>query len=350
MTAILVVPSLKISGGIGEALRLLSDISKADVLVLSMWRSPHPMESPAPIEHLSCWKPVAARAPADLIPLFVRFAKWRRQEKKQDKKLSTYIFTHYSTLPLALLVPKQNRIFFVQGIEWRFVKNPVVSWLLKRLILASYRSGRIITANQFLTAQMQDAGLTVASEMPIWASSIFKMHAREHRDIDYAMVLRKGEVKRLDLYRDFLAQAFANKRNVCFITPEDEVAAEFSKFTTNVLLRPSAEQMRDFYARSRCFIHLSDHEGFGLPPLEAMGAGCVPVCRDSGGIRAFLQAPLSSLIFPKSLPADQFFAEAEKLLNDAERLNQLSEEVRQAFDIGLASSLKARGRLINTLT
>jgi hypothetical protein len=351
MSTVLVVPSMKISGGNHEALRLVADLQQAGTLVISMWDSPHPMESPVPVVHLSSWAPNVIRAAVDLIPLMLRFAQWLSGFGRSGKEKPTkFIFTHYSTLPLAFLVPKRMRFFFVQGVEWRFTSNPFTSSLLKRIIFAAYRSGQIITANRFLTGQMEVAGLTVAGEMPIWAAAKFRTMPSECRDIDYVMVLRKGEVKRLDLYRDFIARAVLQNRRIGVITPEDEVSAEFAPVSSHILLRPTAEQMRDLYARSRCFIHLSDHEGFGLPPLEAMGAGCVPVCRDSGGIRAYLCSGfVSKLVFPKTLQPDQFFSEAEKLIGNASLLVQYSQEVQRIFDAGLIASKNIRRNLADAL-
>lgn len=352
MSTVLVLPSLKISGGTHQALRLLADAHQADALTLSMWDSPNPIENSGPVEYLSSWKPKAWRALLDLPPLMYRFVKWLNRFKSRAN--AKFIFTHYATLPLALFVPRQARFFFVQGVEWRFTNNPLLSALLKKVILTIYKSGHVITANPFLSGQMRESGLHIACEMPIWAAPLFGagMLTADSRDrsIDYAMVLRKGEIKRLDLYREFISQARNLGRKMAIITPEDDVARELSA-AGEVHLRPSAEDMQRVYGRSRCFIHLSDHEGFGLPPLEAMGSGCVPLCRDSGGIRAFLHAgSLSALILPKTLSSADFFSAAEKLLHDTQTWESLSHEVRLAFDSGVTTSSAARRGLSDLLS
>jgi len=346
MSIILIVPSLKISGGNNEALRMVNSLQHKEVFVVSMWRASYPIKSSAPVVYLSNWSPNVFRALVDLVPLTFFFARWLSDfDRKGQEKPKKFIFTHYSTLPLAFLVPKISRYFFVQGVEWHFTNNPLLSLLLKWIILTVYRSGQIITANKFLTGQMEVAGLKVSGEMPIWASGAFKSFANRYRDIDYVMVLRKGQVKRLDLYKDFITRALTKKRRIAIITPEDEVAVEFASLSL-ILLRPTADEMCDLYARSRCFIHLSDHEGFGLPPLEAMGAGCVPICRDSGGIRAYLNSEFTSnLIIQKKLRPSQFFAEAESILSNANLLERYSKEVQRIFVEGLIESENNRLRL-----
>jgi len=41
------------------------------------------------------------------------------------------------------------------------------------------------------------------------------------------------------------------------------------------------------FARATVFVQTSVHEGFCLPPLEAMAAGCAVVCTDAHGNRDF---------------------------------------------------------------
>ena len=47
----------------------------------------------------------------------------------------------------------------------------------------------------------------------------------------------------------------------------------------------SDEQLRDFYASARAFAFLSEYEGLGLTPLEALAAGVPPVLRDTAVAR-----------------------------------------------------------------
>ncbi|WP_431259098.1 glycosyltransferase [Roseateles chitinivorans] len=104
--------------------------------------------------------------------------------------------------------------------------------------------------------------------------------------------------------------------------------------------------MRDLYARSTCFIHLSEHEGFGLPPLESMGAGCTPVCRDSGGVRAFMRdGPCADLLLPLSMPIEQVLARAEAVVRDPARIARRA-SARDHFQRGLVRCEQARSGLV----
>ena len=93
--------------------------------------------------------------------------------------------------------------------------------------------------------------------------------------------------------------------------------------------------MRAIYERTRVFLLLSEHEGFGLPPLEAMGSGCVPLCRDAGGVRAYMQGELAENILPLALPAEDVLERAVALAHDENHLTRLRMAAREIFDDGL---------------
>ncbi len=151
------------------------------------------------------------------------------------------------------------------------------------------------------------------------------------------MVLRNGHYKRLDLYRQFIAKCISkNNLTLAVITPEIKIFNEIKESVDFCYFCPSIADMRDIYSRSKIFIHLSDHEGFGLPPLEAMGAGCIPLCRNSGGVRAYMDdLNHHGLLLPKSYDVDKIYLEFEMLLRDSKRLENLSRSVIFLFKLGL---------------
>jgi glycosyltransferase involved in cell wall biosynthesis len=342
----LILPSLKVSGGTLELLRLADDLAAKNRLIsiVSLWRSPHETSmAKCSVRYLSEWRTNAKSALLQLPILVGRFSRLVKSISPISKRAGTgWIFSHYATFPLALCVSRDRRWFFVQDLEWRFIRNPVLSALLKWMILSAYRRGHLISANSYLTSQLALLGLVVEAETPIWADPGFQGSTREARDIDVVMMLRKGDAKRLDLYLNFLALVESEKRpwKLAAITPESAIALLVKGKVSECLLRPSMEQMQKLYARSKCFLHLSDHEGFGLPPLEAMGSGCVPICRDSGGIRAYMNGDLESLVEPKSLDMSQFVARTSELVDDVARLATMSGVAEKVFARGLAQAQK----------
>lgn len=349
MNTIIVVPSLKISGGIREVLRLRTELDRDGHSsgILSLWTSPHAMTSDPSVTHLSSWAPHVACAPVHLPILAYRFAQWWR---RAGRGASAIVFTHYVTLPLALLTPRKQRFFFVQDLEWNFIGTELLSRLLRRLILAIYRTGRIISANAYLSERLTKEGMHVAIEAPIWADPGFNAADAPTQDVDFAMVLRKGAHKRLDLYLRFIELARGSQLRVAVVTPEDAIVTLVREQVAEVLLRPTHEEMRSLYARSTCFIHLSEHEGFGLPPLEAMGAGCIPVCRDSGGVRAFMsEGHFADLLLPLTMSIEDVFAKAASVATNRPR-SKYRAAARDSFSQGLTRAEHARNGLAAKLS
>ena len=338
-----VVPMLKVGGGNIEAIQLGRELAETggEARMLCMWETQHPLKSELGVEHLISKITSARRALLDLPSLLMRFRRFA-SEAMAAGTAAGFVFTHYSTLPLALLVPGRKRFYFVQDLEWHFIGFGPASRLLRAVILSCYRRGRVLSANSYLTSALCKHGVNVEAEVPIWANAAFLSSGAERRDIDFIMVLRTGAHKRLDLYRSFVELARKQPTlRLAVISPDDALIAEFRDHVAVAVLRPSLDQMRELYSRSKCFVHLSEHEGFGLPPLEAMGAGCVPLCRDSGGVRAFMSsAPASSLLIPLDTPVESLLARAQAV-TAGDQWQGLSDASREIFRRGLD---RTRGR------
>lgn len=340
----LVLPSLKISGGVIEAMRLAKDLEVVGtkVGILTLWQSPQSVPLSQPHFYaLSSWSTRASLAIFQLPILTARFLRWQKLSKSQG---ADWVFTHYATLPLALLVPRQHRWFFVQGLEWRFLGRGIISKLLRILLLWIYRSSNLLAANSYLASALKAEGLAVCATAPIWADPGFNQRSDDiERDIDILMVLRKGGVKRLDLYFQALEwfQTQAPDQRIAVITTEDEIASRVAEMVKECHVRPDGVYaMAAIYRRSRIFLHLSEHEGFALPPLEAMGCGCVPVCRNSGGPQAYMTADLQEFLLPLSSSIEVVCRRALELSKDATKWQQMSNVANLLFQQGLTQVLK----------
>lgn len=339
----LILPSLKITGGTKEALRFgtLLRTRNISLLVTCMWRTQIPLDvTNYPTYELSSRFLSFRRAILELPLQMFRF----HRKLKEDSRVSLiqddtiFIFTHYITLPLALLVPANKRFVFVQDIEWCFIKNKFISEVLRKIILLIYKRCKLISANSYLTSKLKEENIDVAFELKIWANSSFFSEKSLSRDIDFVMVLRHGSHKRLDLYYDFIEKASKEEGlRICIISPEDYIGQKVRDRVAICLIRPSLAEMRDIYARSKCFVLLSEHEGFGLPPLEAMGSGCVPVCRDSGGVRAYMVGDLQKLLVPLESDPNLVFRIAAELISQPDKLESLATAARQIFNAGQSS-------------
>lgn len=353
-TFIFVLNALKISGGVLEAYRLAKELRDTgeNILVVVMWRSPNEIDSAEqlPIMRLTHWQTRVSLAAFQLPIIVVRFW-WQARRLKPIGPRPIWIFTHYSTLPLAMLVPKRTRWFFVQDLEWRFLGEGILARLLKNLILLVYSRSCLLAANAGLEAALLRVGLKVDAVAPIWADVEFLQTGNENRDIDVLMVLRKGAHKRLDFYLAVISK-LADETNIrmVVITTEDEIAEQVRSLVAECHVRANMVAMSALYARSKLFLHLSEHEGFGLPPLEAMGAGCVPVCRDSGGPLSYMKDALSDLLLPLTLSQNEICKVVIALLADPVELLRYSETARRVFQEGLAIADQRAKKIRSLLT
>ncbi len=89
-------------------------------------------------------------------------------------------------------------------------------------------------------------------------------------------------------------------------------------------LLPRDEQVNELYNTATVFVQTSRHEGFCLPILEAMAAGCPVITTDSHGNRDFCRDGDNCVIVPQD--DDAALAEAiERLLGDADERERLAQ-------------------------
>jgi len=81
------------------------------------------------------------------------------------------------------------------------------------------------------------------------------------------------------------------------------------------VVRPSDAEVNELYNRATLFVQTSRHEGFGLPVLEAMAAGCPVIATDAHGNRDFCQDGSNCVIVPQDDDA-ALAAAMRRLLDD----------------------------------
>lgn len=333
-----VTPSLKITGGNLEIIRLARELSNQGVEtgLIAMWRAPYEADTgDLPVVRLSDTI-ISPRAVVTQLPSIAR-----RFRRLMAKGVAAMVFSHYVTFALAWLVPRPARWFFVQDTEWLFVHGATKQALLKRFILSVLRSGKVISANRYLSRQMHNNDVPVACEALIWANPLFFSDRETARDIDVAVMLRRGAHKRADLTLSLIDELVSQSPDmkIAAISPDDTYRASISP-AVRYMERASIDDMLSLYERTKIFVLLSDHEGFGLPPLEAMGSGCVPVCRDAGGVNSYMTGEFSSNVIAPELSVGDIAGIVLGLLHDKERYCHLSKVARATFLQGQKTTIE----------
>jgi glycosyltransferase involved in cell wall biosynthesis len=95
---------------------------------------------------------------------------------------------------------------------------------------------------------------------------------------------------------------------------------------------PDDEQVNELFCQATVFVQTSVHEGFALPPLEAMATGAAVVCTDAHGNRDFCVDGVNCLM-PEA-NAGAVGAALARLLDDPElraRLGRAGIETAQEY-------------------
>ena len=336
---VVLLPSMRISGGVQETLRLAHALAErgVEIRVVSLWRPVHGLSSEGlAIEYLSDSLPRRATALFELPLLMFRYLRMIMGLRKSRCGTPALLITHYITFPFSWLTPGCPRFCFNQDLEWMFLPEGLLRSTLRRLILGTSRRSKVLTTNDFISTQYQAEDIALLGQASIWAPEIWSSGRPEaERCFDLVVLLRHAEIKRLDLYLDLLKLCRESGSLRCaVITPESDIPARVEGMAELVLLRPSNEEIKAVYARSKVFLLLSDTEGFGLPPLEAMGSGCVPICRDSGGVRCYMTEELAENLVPKGETMRQVLKRIVSLLGDSSKLAELSLAAKRIFAEG----------------
>ena len=350
---LVLMPSLRISGGNKETVRLVREIldrGEIDVLIASMWKHPHEVDtSGIPVVRLLQAEPVASRALVQFPRIAMAFRKLLPRVRQRGSGRLFLMLTHYTTYPLAWLAPSQRRICFNQDMEWRFVPAGLRRFLLRGAILLTNRRSTVVTTNAYVTDTYLARGIQIFGEASIWADPKWLTpETQQVRDIDVLMLLRGSGIKRLDLYLQAIELFRAKTRlRLAVITPDSAIAEQVQANVRDTYLRPTDGEMQALFARSKCLLLLSDVEGFGLPPLEAMGSGCVPACRDSGGVRCYMQGDFAELLFAPAVPIQEIVDAVARRIDQGTLPEAAA--ARHAFSAGLEASRRSREVCVQAL-
>jgi GT2 family glycosyltransferase/glycosyltransferase involved in cell wall biosynthesis len=177
-------------------------------------------------------------------------------------------------------------VYFVQDIETSYYPDDESA---RYAVLDSYRPEfHYMTISSWNRERLRELGLDAELIPPGIDLETFRPRPDVERREDMLLALgRSNPLKNLpltvDAWRALDARAGA-RPELCLFGIEPELASQVGM---RHVQSPSDEQVNELFNQATVFVQTSTHEGFCLPPLEAMATGGAVVCTDAHGNRDF---------------------------------------------------------------
>lgn len=184
-------------------------------------------------------------------------------------------------------------VYFVQDIETSYYPD---SLRLQSAVLASYRPEfRYMTISSWNREQLRATGIEATLIPPGIALENFRPLEDAERRADMVLALgRSNPLKNLPLTIAAWRALPEPRPELCLFGIEPELAP--GDRGVRYVESPTDEEVNRLFNEATVFVQTSTHEGFCLPPLEAMATGCPVVCTDAHGNRDFCEDGVNCLM------------------------------------------------------
>jgi GT2 family glycosyltransferase/glycosyltransferase involved in cell wall biosynthesis len=209
-------------------------------------------------------------------------------------------------------IPRGIPVYFVQDIETSYYPDHERA---RHAVLDSYRPEfRYMTISSWNRERLRELGLDAELIPPGIDLQNFRPRTEVARREDMVLALgRSNPLKNLPLTLAAWKALKQPRPELCLFGIEPELAnGDGVRYVDS----PDDERVNELFCRATVFVQTSTHEGFALPPLEAMAAGAAVVCTDAHGNRDFCIDGVNCLM-PEATPAAVSAALA-RLLGDPE--------------------------------
>jgi GT2 family glycosyltransferase/glycosyltransferase involved in cell wall biosynthesis len=174
-------------------------------------------------------------------------------------------------------------VYFVQDIETSYYPDDEA---VRHAVLDSYRPEfRFMTISSWNRDRLRELGLDAELIPPGIDLDTFRPLQDVERRGDMVLALgRSNPLKNLPLTLAAWRALPKPRPELCLFGIEPELAGEEGM---RYVQSPSDEEVNELFNLASVFVQTSTHEGFALPPLEAMATGGAVVCTDAHGNRDF---------------------------------------------------------------
>jgi GT2 family glycosyltransferase/glycosyltransferase involved in cell wall biosynthesis len=224
------------------------------------------------------------------------------------------VATWWATAPPVWLASVRNGIpaYFVQDIETSYYPDrPDFAYR----VADTYRHEfRYMTISEWNRERLAEYGVQARLVPPGVNLDEFRERPDvQRRDDELLVIGRDNPLKNLPLTMAAYELLGDDRPRMRMFGVEPEVG---ERYGIPYLDSPPDEEVARLFNEATVFVQTSIHEGFCLPPLEAMAAGCAVVCTDAHGNRDFCRDGENCLM-PEPTPA-AVAAAIRRLFDDPE--------------------------------
>lgn len=221
-------------------------------------------------------------------------------------------------------------VYFVQDVETSYYPDDPRS---QARVLDTYRSEfRYMTISGYNRDGLAELGVTAEIVAPGIDLDTFRPTGRERSDAMLLAIGRGNHLKNLDLTVDAWKALGAGRPELCLFGIEPELG---SRHGARYVTAPSDAEVNELFNQATIFLQTSRHEGFALPPLEAMATGAAVICTDAHGNRDFCVDGQNCLMPGPTVESVR--GAIERLLGDGalrRRLGEAGMRTAQRYDWG----------------
>jgi glycosyltransferase involved in cell wall biosynthesis len=197
---------------------------------------------------------------------------------------------------------------------------------MRQHVLASYRHEfRYMTISSWNRDRLRELGLDATLIPPGIDLDTFRpLDGKVRRDDMLLALGRTNPLKNLPLTLDAWKALPKPRPGLTLFGIEPELGPEHG---ATYVTSPSDEGVNELFNAATVFVQTSVHEGFCLPPLEAMATGAAVVCTDAHGNRDFCRDGENCLMPVANVPSVR--AAIARLLADPQLRRRLGEAGRR---------------------
>ncbi len=201
-------------------------------------------------------------------------------------------------------------VYFVQDIETTYYPDNEPQ---RHRVLASYRPEfRYLTTSSWNRERLRELGHEAALVAPGIDLDTFRPIPGTHREHALLALGRVNPLKRFGLTLAAWRALPEPRPTLRLFGVEPELAPDGASYD----VAPTDARVNELLNECAVFVQTSSHEGFALPPLEAMAAGTAVVCTDAEGNRDYCRDGVNCLMPAATVPA--VAGAIGRVLNDAE--------------------------------